>query len=128
MVGKEKSDLEGASGRTGFFYFAGVQAHKQLSEFIRQRYFERLPSRRRANKPTADIARNVTSLIEEKNQLIFTLAERKASEIETLMGWSLESFYQLLMANHITTKQAENRQKTFQESEKAKRSKAHLKK
>jgi hypothetical protein len=55
------------------------------------------------------------------------LAERKPSEIEVMMGWSLEAFYQLLLANHATTKQIENQRKTAESAMSAKKGKAHLK-
>jgi hypothetical protein len=43
------------------------------------------------------------------------------------MGWSLEAFYQLLLANHITTQKAENQKKNSEAAMGAKKNKAHLK-
>lgn len=49
--------------------------------------------------------------IEESNYLIFTIADRKPSEIKEVMKWSVESFYQFLYANSQAVKRFEARQK-----------------
>lgn len=50
--------------------------------------------------------------IEESNYLIFTIADRKPSEIKEVLKWSVESFYQFLYANSQAVKRYEAKQKT----------------
>ncbi len=50
--------------------------------------------------------------IEENNYLIFTIADRKPSEIKEVMKWSVESLYQFLYANSQAVKRYEAKQKT----------------
>jgi len=54
----------------------------------------------------------VRARIEENNYLIFTIADRKPSEIKEVMKWSVESFYQFLYANSQAVKRYEAKQKT----------------
>jgi len=57
----------------------------------------------------------VNRFIEERNYLIFSLANREPIQIKELMTWSLEALYQFIYANNIRAKKMEAQQKTSQE-------------
>lgn len=64
---------------------------------------------RRKSSPIKDVDGAVKNYIEERNYLIFSLAERDPVKIKELNTWSLEAFYQYLYANSIHAKRIEDR-------------------
>jgi len=54
----------------------------------------------------------IQARIEENNYLIFTIADRKPSEIKEVMKWSVEAFYQFLYANSQAVRRLEAKQKS----------------
>jgi hypothetical protein len=100
-----------------------IQTNSQFERYIRERYFSRIVSRRRANKTATDITRIVQDFIEERNYLLFTLANKIPSELKEIMTWSVEGLYQFIYANNVDAKKAESRQKTFENELSAKQKK-----
>jgi hypothetical protein len=56
---------------------------------------------KRKTRATADLTRQIENHIEERNYLIFQLADRDPMRINELYTWSLEALYQFLYANTI---------------------------
>jgi hypothetical protein len=54
----------------------------------------------------------IKNFIEERNYLLFTIANRVPSELKELMSWSLEGLYQFIYANNVDAKKIEARRKT----------------
>ncbi len=66
---------------------------------------------RRKDKPVTDVDRLIKNHIEERNYLLFTLTDRKPSELEQIMKWSLEGLYQFLYANNIHSRKLDDMRK-----------------
>lgn len=63
----------------------------------------------------------VTNFIEERNYLLFTIANRSPTEVKELSTWSLESLYQFLYANTVESKRLEAQRKTDENKSKMKK-------
>ena len=100
-MAKQKESRMEVGGRGGFFYHGSVQAHERIGKYLYVRYFERMDSRARKTRTTADLTRIIENHIEERNYLIFQLADRDPMRINELYTWSLEALYQFLYANTI---------------------------
>jgi len=107
-MGRKKESCVEVSRGSRFFYHRSLQAHKLLSQYINSRYISRLDGSKRKDKPTTDIERAVTRHIEERNYLIFSLADRNPTQIKELYTWSLEALFQFLFANSIHAKRLED--------------------
>lgn len=80
-----------------------------------------MPGRRRKDRPTSDPAELTQRHIEERNYLLFSLADRDPVRLKELYTWSLEGLYQFLYANSIHSRRIEEARKTAQEAAKVKR-------
>ena len=76
-------------------------------------------SRRKGEATPTDLSKMITNHIEERNYLIFTIAERDPVKIKELGTWSLEALYQFLYANSIHAKRLQDRKKTDMERQRA---------
>ena len=63
----------------------------------------------------------MTNFIEERNYLLFTIANRSPTEVKELSTWSLESLYQFLYANTVESKRLEAQRKTDENKSKMKK-------
>lgn len=80
-----------------------------------------MPRSRRKDRTTSDPAELVQRHIEERNYLLFSLADRDPVRLKELYTWSLEGLYQFLYANSIHSRRIEEARKTAQEAAKVKR-------
>lgn len=78
-----------------------------------------MPGSRRKNRPATELADLIRQHIEERNYLLFSIADRDPVRLRELNKWSLEGLYQFLYANSIHVRRMEAQRKTAQEAAKA---------